>query len=175
MLDQAYEACSAKWWKYAFFKCRRSEDADEIVQDAIKRTLKAGPPVETVDEAIGYVWVVLKQTSVRTVVAARTRIRTEPFVAGGPTDQGAGSSPLDLLLMAENRREWERKVRLAEEHVKDLPKPIRECIELHIMREPPMRLREIAEKLGIGKSTVGDRVHRGLELLAKAMREDEEN
>ena len=51
-----------------------------------------------------------------------------------------------------------------------LPEEIRQAVECHVLREPPMRLREIAAIQGVVISTVHDRINRGLRQLAIAIK-----
>lgn len=172
LVEKAYENRFSVWWRYALTKTRKIEDADEAVQDALFRTLRAAPEVESEEEANRYIWSVIRRTSVKTVGAESNRVRGRVIVEDKlrAPDQSMGWSPLDALIEAE-RRDFEKVTfeRVMQEFIK-LPEEVREAVEWHVLREPPMRLREIAKLQGVAISTVHNRVNRGLRQLARAIK-----
>jgi len=174
LIDKAYRANGRRWWGYALFRLGRREDADDALQDAMLRTMHANPNLGSDEEVVAYMWTVLRTTSIHSVRAHRLKLRPEPFdehADAGRTEERT-ETPLDRLLAAEEDDHGEEMRRLADKYLKALPEPLRICVELHVLAEPPMRYREIAKKLGIGKSTVGDRVNKGIDLLAQAVAQD---
>lgn len=173
LIRRVYEANLARWTRFWLRRTGKLEDAVDIIHDAIARTLLARPPLETEAQTAAYLWQVMRATSVRAITRPKPNLRTRELHEDFQLIDAA-ASPLDILLSSEDAATRKRMLTLAWKHLKRLPRPIRECVELHVFREPGMTVREIAVKLGIGKSTVADRVKKGLDMIVTAVLEEME-
>ncbi len=171
LIEKAVDSGFSVWWRYALFRTRKQEDADEVVQDALYRTLRARPNLKSEEEASRYIWTVIRTTSVRTIGAARSGVRTKEITdeAFATSEQTFGRSPLEALIKAEREDGLAQTLEVVMEEFKRLPEELKQAVELHVLREPPLRLREIAKVQGVAISTVHDRVSRGLRQLALAI------
>jgi DNA-directed RNA polymerase specialized sigma24 family protein len=82
--------------------------------------------------------------------------------AAAPTERliDTGKSPFEIVLAAEQRRKEERLLALAQQGMEELPAPVREALELVVLRDPPMKMRQVAEIQGVSITTVHKRVRR---------------
>lgn len=169
-IETAVQASSASWWRYAVSRLRRREDADDVVQDALFRTLRAKPHLKSGEDASRYVWTVIRITSV-TAIGRSRNVRAAPLVEETlrQSEQAFLRSPLDILLATEAEEERARILESVLSELTKLPNETRQAIELHILREPPLLLREIAAIQGVAISTVHYRVDTGLETVAMAI------
>ena len=160
------------WWRYAISGVRRPEDADDAVQDAVLRTLRAQPELESDEEVSRYVWAVVRTTSVPLIGKSRDA-QPESFdeEEHSRPDRESSCSPLEILLGTEEAEKRARILAAALSELTRLPKNLRQAIELHVLREPPLLLREIAEIQSVAVSTVHHRIDRGVERLAVAISE----
>ena len=151
-------------------RLRRREDADDVVQDAVLRTLLAKPRLKSGEDASRYVWAVIRITSV-TAIGRSRNVRSEPIVEETlpPPDHPFSRSPLDILLATEATEVRAQILKAALSELKKLPRELRQAIELRVLREPPLRLREIGAIQGVATTTIHDRIERGIEQVALAI------
>lgn len=170
-VEKAVENGFSVWWKFALSRTKGTDLADDAVQDAIFRTIKAEPDVESEEEAYRYISTVVRTTSVKTVGATYRPTRTTELIEERlpAREQEFGRSPLDVLLDAERQSDRDNLYERVMREFQQLPEELQQAVELHVMREPPMRLREIAQVQGVAISTVHDRVNRGLRVLGQAI------
>lgn len=84
-------------------------------------------------------------------------------------DRRISRSPLGILLDVEADEERARTLEVALAELEKLPKEKRQAIELLVVREPPLGLREAAPIQGAPISTVHCRAESALERVAEAM------
>ncbi len=161
LVETAVDATHDSWCRYAMSRLRRREDAEDAVQDAVVRTLRANPQLNSYEQARRYIWTVLRRTSVRVVGISRSRTMPLEEEAAAAPDCSYSRSPLDIALAKEAAEEKARVLEFALSGLDELSEERRQAIELLVLQDPPLKLREVAEMQGVAISTVHNRVQRG--------------
>ncbi len=147
-------------------------DAEEVVQEALARTIRAGPRLRTERDAHHHVLAAVKTAALQ-LFETRRRFRLtgddEPFARAD-----VASDPLRLVLEDEARESELALTRKALEALQDLTPQQREVVELLVLREPPMKLRQVAQIQGAPISTVHSRLQSALRELGRRLRPAEE-
>ena len=142
-------------------------DAEEVVQEAVARTMQAGPPLATEGDAFRYVLAAVRSAALRLF---RSRGRLLPLVDGDLDELDVASGPLRTLLDQEREEHQLALQQKAMNAVQELDAVKREVVELMILREPPMKLRQVAELQGASISTVHSRLTSALRELGRSLR-----
>lgn len=171
LIRRVYEANLTRWTRFWLRRTGKLEDALDIIHDAIARTLDAGPALQTEAQAVAYLWRVMRTTSAPAITRPKEKLHRQELSEDFHLIDAA-ASPVEILLSSEDKATRKRMLKLARKHLKELPGPTRQCVKLNVFRQPGMTLREIAPKLGIGKSTVKDHVDKGLDIIVTAVMEE---
>jgi RNA polymerase sigma-70 factor (sigma-E family) len=132
----------------------RADEAEEIVQEAFVRTLKAWPRLRDITRAESYLRSAtfnLARSRIRRWVVARRR--SLPFEASHPSAE-------ERALIRE-----EHRAVLAE--LRRLPKRQRECLVMRYYLDLPVA--EVATFLGVSVGSVKTHTHRGIEQIRKTL------
>lgn len=132
----------------------RPDEAEEIVQEAFVRTLKAWPQLRDETRAVSYLRSAtfnLARSKVRRWVVARRR--SLPFEASHPS--------------AEERAVLRDEHRAVLAELRQLPKRQRECLVMRYYLDLPVA--EVAALLGVSVGSVKTHTHRGIEQIRKAL------
>lgn len=169
VLQESWKRRAGQWGRYAHMLSGGSADADDLVQEALLRTLTAGPDI--CEEAVANAYI---RTAIRSramdLHGNRRRSRTVNIdaVAG---QIPAGASPLQALLNKEDRERERRLGERLQELLQSLKPAYREVLELRLMRQPPMTLKEIAQRQGLTTAAVQYRQEVATATLRKALLE----
>jgi len=178
VLEDTWPQFERWWYGYAMRLTRSSADAEDIVQDAVVRTLQAEPELPNERAAKAYVMEAVK-TSALKLYRSRSRARpdheAERAVWREEIEPEDAPTPLEILL--DEERVAERKDLIDRMHgeLDRLPEDQRQAVELLVLREKPLKLREVAEIQDAPISTVHSRLQAGLRKLGEAVREGEED
>lgn len=147
------------------------QDAEDAVQEAISKVLTGPGTLIDSDSAGRYLTRSVSHCAIDRV-RARSRLtgfaeRDEP----GPRLAPVEANQENRLLSAEEAHLQREQLDRMLEELKDLPKHQREAIELLILRQPPMKLREASEATGAPISTLHSRLQAALESLRKTLSE----
>ena len=166
LLEKTWPRRFGSWWRYALSLTGNRADADEVVQEAVFKTLRAGPSLQDEGEAHAYVL-----TAVRNVALDHIgdRLRSKPIDEARPPEDLVGDSTLDAALDLEQRAAERRLFKELSKRLLKLPPELRQVLELRVMRETPLKFREIAEIQGISTSTAHYRLGRALRALAEGI------
>jgi len=137
----------------------RSDDAEDLVQETFVTCLSR---LEDLREPRHFgAWMLrsLKNRAINATSARRTRERTTEGLAAEPTES-EGTTPLELLLGAERRALLKETFDSFEEG------PLKEAARVHYI-EGVEDLGEVAERLGVPRSTVTTRLDRFRRALRK--------
>ncbi len=149
------KACSRRfyrWRGYAASLTGNVTDAEEVIQEAIARTLRANPRLPSEQDAHHYILAALRTVAFQ-LFEQRKRLRpVEPREL--ERRQEPTSNPLRMLLDAESREQQHALAQKAYNAMQDLEPHLQQVIELLVLREPPMKLREVAAIQGAPISTV---------------------
>jgi RNA polymerase sigma factor (sigma-70 family) len=143
-------------------------DAEDVVQDAARDSLGANPEVEGERHATAYMFAAIRSK-------ARRYGRWSGF--GGAAEstpwhrssqaESSVPSPLEIALRVEEDERSRRLLELANQGLERLSPELREALELVVLRDPKMKLREVAEIQGVSVSTVHRRVEKALDALRR--------
>lgn len=169
-IEKAWNSRFHRWKGYALALTGNATDAEEVVQEAVARTVRARPDLESERDAHNYVL-----TAVRTAALQLfyKRKRFQPIDNAPLAEEvDIASNPLRIALAREQRDATTKMAARAIEAL-DLLSPVhQEVVRLLVLREPPMRLREVAEIQGAPVSTVHSRLQSALRLLGRELKDE---
>ena len=147
-------------------------DAEDAVQEAISKVLTGPGTLVDADSAGRYLTRSISHCAIDKV---RARSRLTSFAEDdepGPRLVPVDADQESRLLAAEAAiGEREQLHRMLDE-LKTLPQPQREAIELLVLRQPPMKLREASEVTGAPISTLHSRLQSALDNLRRTLSEN---
>ena len=166
VLQEAWRQYSPRWQAYAHRLAGCPDSGRDTVQEAIARTMRAKPTLDTPADAHRYI-----MCAIRTTAFSGWRLAAK--TAGlGDHEPSSATTPLDRLLGDEGEVESKRLVGELLETLRRLPDPVRRAVELRFLHNPPMTFREIAEVEGCPLTTIQGRVETALRTLAELLRDD---
>lgn len=146
-------------------------DAEDAVQEAISKVLMGPGTLVDADSAGRYL---TRSVSHCAIDKVRARSRLISFAEPdepGPRLAAVDPDQEDRLLAAEQALAERDQLRRMLEELQSLPKPQREAIELLVLRQPPMKLREASEYTGAPISTLHSRLQSALDSLRRILSE----
>lgn len=164
-IEKAWTRRFYRWKGYAISLTGNGTDAEEVIQEAIIRTLRANPTLPTEQDAHHYVLRAVKTVAVQLFDQRRRMRPVEPVEL--QRRQDVASTPLRLLLEAEADSQRHALAQKAVNSLREMEPKLRQAVELLILREPPMKLREVAEVQDVAISTVHSRLQSALKRLAE--------
>lgn len=156
-----------QWRGYALALTGNLGDAEDVVQEAVLRTLRARPDLPTERDAYYYVLTAVRSAAYR-LVQRRGRLRPVDELRREPRS-GPASSALRQVLDAEAKQETEALLELVMEAMDTLRPEQRQAVELLILRDEPLKLREVAEIQSAPISTVHSRLKAALRTLGESL------
>lgn len=170
VIEKAWAGRFHKWRGYALALTGNWTDAEDVVQEALARTFSANPRLETERDASNYILVAVKTAALQ-LFERRRRLR--PLADEGPPRlEHPGPTPLDVALYREARDQRQELQERALEVLADLDDKQRQAVELLLLREPPLKLREVSEIQSAPISTVHSRLQAALRELGRALGDD---
>jgi RNA polymerase sigma-70 factor (ECF subfamily) len=157
-----------RWRAYALSLTGNRTDAEEIVQEAITRTMKAAPHLATEQDAYHYVVAAIR-SSAYLMFSRRGRQRQ---LGDEAALESMASDALGQAMEVEEAAQRKALTGAAIEALAVLTPLHRETVELLVLREPPMKLREVAAIQNAPISTVYSRLQAALRSLARELRKD---
>lgn len=148
-------------------------DAEEIIQEALARTLRANPRLDTERDAHRYVLAAVRNTAMQ-LFAGRRRIQLVDDERRLDRADG-GTDPLRLYLESEATGHRQALLQKALNAMTELRPECRQVVELVVLREPPMLLREVAEVQNAPISTVHSRLRTALRQLGRVLQPERED
>lgn len=164
-LEKAWLRRFHRWKGYATALTGSVTDAEEVIQEAVARTIRANPTLPSEADAHHYVLAAVRSVALQ-LFSHRSRVQSLEAEAERPTSRVA-SDPLALCLAAEAMERQEALVHRAYDALEELDPELRQAVELMVLREPPMKLRELAAIQGAPLSTVHSRLQSALRKLAR--------
>ncbi|MFQ5744885.1 MAG: RNA polymerase sigma factor [Acidobacteriota bacterium] len=173
LVAAAVEQNRAIWVRMAQRITADPQDAEDAVQEAISRVLTGAGRLPDVDAAGRYLTRSINHCAIDRV-RARSRLSsfTEPGEPG-PHLGGVEPDQETRLLLAEEREVAAGQTRRMLAELAKLPEAQRQAVELLILREPSLKLRELSELTGSPISTLHSRLRAALDSLREALSENE--
>ena len=166
-IEKAWSHRFPRWRGYALALTGNWTDAEEVVQEAVTRTVRARPRLATERDAHNYIL-----TAVRTSALQLFDRRRRLQLLGDTevVDQvDTASDPLRMVLQGEAREVELALTQKALNALSELDSVKRQVVELMVLREPPMKLREVAEIQGAPISTVHSRLQAALREMGQRL------
>ena len=159
------------WVRMAMRVTANVHDAEDAVQEAISKVLTGPGTLVDADSTGRYLTRCVSHCAIDKV-RARSRLTSfaeadEPGPRLVPVDPDQESQLVDQEDERAKRDQLERML----EELKTLPEQQREAIELLVLRQPPMKLREASETTGAPISTLHSRLQSALDNLRKILSE----
>jgi len=155
------------WVRMALRITADLHDAEDAVQEAISKVLTGPGTLIDADSAGRYL---TRSVSHCAIDRVRARSRLTGFAEAdesGPRLAPVGPEQEDRLLAAEQTLVRREQLQRMLDELQTLPKHQREAIELLVLRQPPMKLREASEYTGAPISTLHSRLQSALDSLRK--------
>lgn len=171
VIEKAWARRFHKWRGYALALTGNWMDAEDVVQEAVIRTVHAQPRLENERDANNYILVAVRTAALQ-LFEHRRRVR--PIQDEGPGElEDGGPDPLQVALGREARSRQRQLQEQALEGLAELGDFQRQAVELLVLREPPLKLREVAAIQEAPISTVHSRLRAALRDLASILEGDD--
>ncbi len=168
MLAEAWRMYVGRWVAYATQLTRDPDEAQEIVQDAVTRTIAADPTLENLTDANAYVRQAIRTTATSSWRRASKLTDLEDDILDAEAD------PLQQMLRASNHLTSRRLAKRLMSAVDRLPEESRRVIRMRFFHAPRMKLREIAMIEGKAVSTIHSRIQSGFRRIAAELRKEDD-
>jgi len=169
-IEKAWSNRFHRWRGYALSLTGNWTDAEEIIQEALTKTLRAGPRLESEGDAHRYVLAAVRSTAMQLFVGRkRVKLVDDERQLDRPE---VVSDPLRIYLESEADGHRQALIQKALNAMQELRPEYREVVELLVLREPPLKLREVAELQQAPISTVHSRLRAALQQLGRALGEN---
>lgn len=166
-LERAWLARHNRWRGYALSLTGNETDAEEIIQEALARTLRARPALADESDAHRYVLTAVRTAAWRLFQRRRRTVVRD--LADLPEAADVTSDPLRLALAGEFTAQRSSLAQTAIAALRSLRPEYRQAIEMLVLREPPLKLRELAQLQEASISTVHSRLQAALRDLGRAV------
>jgi RNA polymerase sigma-70 factor (ECF subfamily) len=168
LFERTWRERSPMWRAYALRLTGNPSDADDVVHEATARTLSTGPDLDTGARLHAYVLTAIRNISLELVRNRGREVTLDERYP--PSGRAYASSALQLALSGEARDRRRELADALRQELGRLPLEHRQVVEWILLRTPPLRLREVAERQGVATSTAHYRLNRALETLAEILR-----
>jgi RNA polymerase sigma-70 factor (ECF subfamily) len=167
MLESAIHRNGAKWLKFILAILKNEADAEDVIQEAIRRVLSRNRFLPSEEEARMYLSRTIGNTALELYnCRKRERARQLPineFLLSHP----GGSTPYKYLAEKEISDEKEQMIGLLSDGLMRLPAKEREALRLTILESRGLSIRDAGASNGIPYSTLRHRSNQGLRRLRK--------
>lgn len=161
------------WVRMAIRITHNRQDAEDAVHEAVTRVLAGSGNLPDADSAGRYL---TRSVSHCAIDRVRARGRLTSF-AESPDEPGPRPTSVDAdqesrLLASEAAKLEARKLKRILRALSGLPDKQRQAVEMFILRDPPLKLREASEETGAPISTLHSRLKAALENLRQILSEN---
>jgi RNA polymerase sigma factor (sigma-70 family) len=170
VLGSILDHYSGRWRRYIAAILKNEADAEDVVQEAVRRMLDRDVPFYSVEQVRMYLGRAVSNAALELYNARkRERIRHIPVIDHIllPTGQ---PGPHDYLEEQEQLMEKEHLLRRLQEGLTQIPQKQLEALRLTIMESPGSSIRDIGMNHGIAYSTLRHRSKQGLRSLRRYLR-----
>jgi RNA polymerase sigma-70 factor, ECF subfamily len=167
MLESAIHRNGAKWLKYILAILKNEADAEDVIQEAIRRVLSRNRFLTSEEEARMYLSRTIGNTALELYnCRKRERARQLPINEFLLSDPGC-STPYKYLAEKEISAEKEQMIGLLSDGLMRLPAKEHEALKLTILESRGLSIRDAGAGNGIPYSTLRHRSNQGLRRLRK--------
>ncbi len=166
LLRAAWGKRFSDWRQFALSLTRNDADAEDLVDEAVVRTLRAEPGLRSEKEVHVYILKAIRNTSIKWRRARERRYSLLAELRSQPEEYA--SSALQELMAAEQQAHIEGAVN---EALEKMNPENREAIGLYLIEEPGLTLEAIARCQGVSTTTAHRRVQAALRILFKELQE----
>lgn len=164
-LGRLYASKYLSWLRYARRLVADEADAEDAVQEAACDSLRADPDVKSEGHANAYMFAAIRSKAHRAGRKRRAKGTEGSSWTRRKAREPSTPSPAEIAIRLEEEEEARGLQQLAKQAIGSLPEELREVLLLLFIREPQMKLREVAEVQGISISAVHKRAARALDAL----------
>jgi len=174
LVAAAVEKNRTIWVRMAMRITSNRQDAEDAVQEAITRVLQGAGDLPDVESVGRYLTRSVNHCAIDRV---RARNRLTGFADDpeelGPRLEGVDPTQEARLLADEAERAKKKRLRRTLSALADIPDNQRKAVELLILRDPPLKLREASEITGAPISTLHSRLKAALKKLRRKLSEND--
>lgn len=162
------------WVRMALRITSNPQDAEDAVQEAITRVLQGAGNLPDVDSVGRYLTRSVNHCAIDRV-RARSRLTgfAEDPEEPGPRLEGVDPTQEARLVAEEEERAKQQRLERTMSALAEIPEEQRQAVELLILRDPPLKLRQASEITGAPISTLHSRLKAGLKKLRGKLSEND--
>jgi RNA polymerase sigma factor (sigma-70 family) len=167
VIDDLIRRHGDKWLRFVTRLLGSSEDAEDVMQEAVRRVLLRDHPFRSTEEVRLYLGRAIRNTAIETYhIRKRERARRLPLREQWIPSQDS-RDPHSYLEHREQSDETRRLVTLLEEGLARLPQKQCEAVRLTLLAPECTSIREAGAEQGIPYSTLRHRCVQGMRNLRK--------
>lgn len=170
LVAAAVEKNRTIWVRMALRITSNPQDAEDAVHEAITRVLQGAGDLPDVESVGRYLTRSVNHCAIDKV-RARSRLTgfAEDPEEPGPRLEGVDPTQEARLLAEEAERAKKQRLKRTLSALSDLPETQRQAVELLILRDPPLKLREASDLTGAPISTLHSRLKAALKKLRRKL------
>jgi RNA polymerase sigma factor (sigma-70 family) len=162
IMEKLFQRRWSHWQRFAYAMVRHDQDAEEVIQIAILKTLSSRSRFPSQDKANHYVQKVIRTTAIDFVKGKRKDRTVHIPDVELEMVKAHLLDPLELLIAKEEAKAKQKLTEAVIAALERLPSGQRMTIELHVLSEKPLSLLEISRRTGTPVSTLRSRMLSGL-------------
>lgn len=166
MLESAIHRNGEKWLKYILAILKNEADAEDVMQEAVRRVLSRDRFFPSEEEARMYLSRAIGNSALE-LYNCRKRERAKQMPICEPLLESTGPNPYKYLEEREISHQKERMIGLLNDGLMKLPEKEHEALRLTILEARGLSIRDIGTSNGIPYSTLRHRSKQALRHLRK--------
>jgi RNA polymerase sigma factor (sigma-70 family) len=167
MLESAIHRNGAKWLKFILAILKNEADAEDVIQEAVRRVLSRNRFLPSEEEARMYLGRTIGNTAFE-LYKCRKRERAKQLpINDSRLSHSGGSNPYKYLEERELSDRKDKMINLLSDGLRRLPLKEREALRLTVLESRGLSIRDAGESNGIAYSTLRHRSNQALRRLRK--------
>ncbi len=164
-----------RWLRFALAILKNEEDAEDVLQEAVRRVLACNRPLRTREQARMYLGRTIGNAALELYnIRKRERLKQVPIKENLLMSANT-CSPYAILEEAERDEEREILLRILHKGLLVLPLKQREALRITILESSGLSIRDAVSIYGIPYSTLRHRSKQGLRLLRRYLKSELRN
>lgn len=169
ILGSIVDQNKSRWQKFIVSILRNDADAEDVVQDAVRRVLLRGKSFSSKDQMRMYLGRAIGNVAFERYKGMKRERRRQIPVDEQLLMKADGANPLDYLEDAERKAENERMISRMRQALKRIPSKQYEALRMTILESTHSSIRDAGMTHGIPYSTLRHRSKQGLRNLRLLM------